>query len=126
MLIRIPPPPSANKMYRSVPGVGVLKSKAYRAWQAEVGWLLKQRPVTGFGQMLVQVKIWVPRFRKRDCDNFLKPIGDALQLYGILKNDNQIERWVVERHDDKDALVEVMPFSESASPERRIQAAGYQ
>jgi Holliday junction resolvase RusA-like endonuclease len=122
-MIRIPSPPSANKMYRNVPGVGTIKSKAYRQWQIDVGWLIKQKPVTSFGQMLVEVKIWVPRFRKRDADNFLKPIGDALQLYGIVKNDSQIERWIVERHDDKDALVEVMPFSESHSMERRVEAA---
>lgn len=85
--------------------------------------MLKQRPIMSFGQMLVQVTIWVPRKSKMDIDNASKAVLDLLQTHGIFKNDKQVERLTIERHDDKDALVEVMPFSESASPERRIEVA---
>lgn len=85
--------------------------------------MLKQRPVMSFGQMQVQVKIWVPRSNRRDVDNFAKGILDLLTKHRVYNDDRQVQRLTIERHDDKDALVEVMPYSETHSDERRIEAA---
>lgn len=122
----MPVPPSTNNLFVNITRGGRATSKRYAAWQTEAGWALKQRPVMSFGQMQVEVKIWVPRSSKRDVDNFAKGILDLLTKHRIYNDDRQVQRLVIERHDDKDALVEVMPFSESVSPERLIRAAGCQ
>lgn len=88
--------------------------------------MLKQKPIMAFGQMLVQVRIWIPRKSKMDIDNGSKAVLDLLQTHGVFRNDKQVERLTIERHDETMALVEVMPFSESASPERRMAGAGMQ
>lgn len=124
MILRLPVPPSVNNLFFNLKKGGRAPTRKYLAWQTEAGWMLKQRPVMSFGQMLVQVKIWVPRKSRMDLDNASKGILDLLQTHRIFANDKQVERLTIERHDDKDALVEVMPFSEAVSPERRIQAAG--
>lgn len=126
MILRLPVPPSTNNLFVNLTRGGRAASKRYTQWQTDAGWALKQRPVTSFGGMLVEVKIWVPRNNRRDVDNFAKGILDLLTKHRVYNDDRQVQRLVIERHDDKDALVEVMPFSESHSPERRVIAAGYQ
>lgn len=126
VLVRLPVPPSTNNLFVNLAKGGRATSKRYADWQTQAGWVLRQRPQNSFGQMQVEVKIWVPRSNRRDVDNFAKGILDLLTKHKVYNDDRQVQRLTIERHDDKEALVEVMPFSESASPERRIQAAGYQ
>jgi crossover junction endodeoxyribonuclease RusA len=126
MMVRLPTPPSTNGLFFNLRKGGRAPTRKYTAWQTEAGWMLKQKPVMSFGQMLVQVRIWIPRKSRIDIDNGSKAVLDLLQTHGIFKNDKQVERLTIERHDDKDALVEVTPYSESNSPERRVAAAGMQ
>lgn len=49
------------------------------------------------GLIIVSVTIYPPDKRKRDVDNVLKCLLDALQHAGVFENDNQISKLVVER-----------------------------
>jgi crossover junction endodeoxyribonuclease RusA len=84
-VIILPLPPSANRMWRMVRGK-VTKSPEYRAWKSEAAWSIAHQ--TG-GQPPLEhyrLDVIVPATR-RDPDNHLKAIGDALQAGGAIRND---------------------------------------
>jgi len=80
MIISLPVPPSANKMYLK----GRIKSPAYRAWEKDAGWCLKGRqPITG----PVKITITCPHNGQRDQDNHIKPTYDLLVLHNLIDSD---------------------------------------
>jgi len=86
----LPIPPSANALWFNAPGRGRVKTDEYRAWLDEAGWMLKkQRVSTIRGPVGLTVFAGLPE-RPRDLDNLIKKIGDLLQAYGIIENDNCI------------------------------------
>jgi Holliday junction resolvase RusA-like endonuclease len=87
-------PPSANAIWRSVKG-RVLKSKAYRDWLYTASWYAKTENKGRYyfyeGPLTVQLNL--PRqHAASDLDNRIKPLLDALQAGGIIKNDNLVHR----------------------------------
>jgi Holliday junction resolvase RusA-like endonuclease len=127
MLISIPSPPSANNLFFNLKGgKGRAITTTYRNWLTEAGWTLKQKRPEPFGKMLVQVALCVPNDKRRDIDNFAKPILDLLVKQQIINDDRQVERLTVERHARKDVTVSVEPFDGSISQEGRLKVAGMQ
>lgn len=90
---RLPWPPSVNAMYKRTKR-GVYLSKAARAFKAlaaemlERDWPQGTPPLTG--QLKAIVEAYPPDKRKRDGDNLLKCVYDALQAAGIVSDDTQI------------------------------------
>jgi len=85
----LPYPPSANRLWRNVPGKGTLKSAAYRAWLSEaLQSLLVQRPARVSGPYVLSVVLRAPDRRLRDLDNTIKPLNDALKQAGIIEDDH--------------------------------------
>ena len=93
MIVDLPFPPSANRLWRYVGGKP-LKSREYRAWLQEAALLIKAtvRGKTIDGPYGLTVQVGRKDNRRRDIDNFLKPIGDAIQLGGAVKDDCDCER----------------------------------
>jgi Holliday junction resolvase RusA-like endonuclease len=86
----MPYPPSANRLWRAVPGKGVLKSGHYRAWLAEALALLRaQRPGLVPGSYRLTIIATRPDLRARDLDNLAKPISDALKQAGVIEDDSK-------------------------------------
>ncbi len=85
--VTLPLPPSTNHLFATVRGRRV-KSKAYKAWLAEVAPLLVElrRPKT------LPAEIHATVFGKvnanRDLDNLMKPLGDSIVLAGVLPGDS--------------------------------------
>jgi len=50
-----------------------------------------------FGTSRVSVKLRVDLPPRMDTSAIIKAAGDAIQLSGAINDDNQIDRWVVER-----------------------------
>jgi crossover junction endodeoxyribonuclease RusA len=48
-------------------------------------------------RLLVELVACPPDRRKRDLDNLLKPLLDAMQHAGVYEDDSQIDRLVIER-----------------------------
>jgi Holliday junction resolvase RusA-like endonuclease len=89
------PPPSANRLWRSVRG-RVIKAPAYARWIGAAAWMVRTsmrgRNSALQGDLAATVKI--PRKHKgRDLDNCIKPCFDALQAGGAIENDRQIVRF---------------------------------
>jgi len=111
MLVRLPLSPTTNNLFVNVPGKGRVASQEYRKWVQTAGLTLNvaKRGQT-FGKMLVQVGIMVPRKNRGDIDNRAKAVLDLFTVCGVWDDDKQVERLTIERHDDKDLLVSVMPY----------------
>ena len=84
-------PPTVNTYYRNVGGIMKI-SRRGRDYAEHVAIALAHRATgeTMLGDLAVAVEAWYPNRRKRDLDNLLKPLLDALQKAGIFKDDSQI------------------------------------
>ncbi len=88
--IELPWPPSVNHYYRRV-GPRTLISRAGRAFRADVGRILAARRLApALGRLAVTVEVFPPDRRRRDTDNLLKSLLDAIQHGGAFPDDSQI------------------------------------
>ena len=110
-MIRLPLSPTTNNLFVNVPGKGRVASREYKSWVHAAGLMLNvaKRGET-FGKMLVQVGILIPRKNRGDIDNRAKAVLDLFTVCGVWEDDKQVERLTIERHDEKDMLISVMPY----------------
>lgn len=99
--LKLPYPPSANKYWRRV-GQRLVLSRAARQFRRRVYdlWFVQKYVFRrdGFGGAAVALKLLIhpPDRRKRDLDNLLKPICDAVAGAGLIEDDSQIRRIEIE------------------------------
>lgn len=90
--VRLPLPPSTNKLYRAVPGRGVIKSAAYRKWIDDAGYaLLEQKPKPVAGDFDLWLYVEWPDKRKRDLDNSIKATLDLLVSHQLVEDDSKCQ-----------------------------------
>ena len=95
--LNLPFPPSVNTYWRHV-GSRVLVSKKGRQYQAEVSSLLGRKKMEPLdGSLVVDIRLIPPDRRRRDVDNSLKALLDAMQFGGVYLDDSQIVRLTVEK-----------------------------
>ena len=96
--LQLPFPPSVNTYWRHV-GNRVLVSKKGRQYQTAVSKLLNRKNIkTHDGDLIVDIRLIPPDRRRRDVDNSLKALLDAMQFGGAYHDDAQIVRLTVEKH----------------------------
>jgi len=91
----LPYPPSVNALYRNVPKVGRVKTKATEAFNFQAALALAGQRANGI-KGTVNVTYEVGRFpdkRRRDVGNYEKALSDALVANGIIEDDSLIE-WI--------------------------------
>lgn len=102
--IQLPYPPSVNTYYRTFKG-RILISAPGRAYRqlilSTIGHLTRMDKIIectpiGF-DIFMHVLVYPPDKRRRDLDNILKALLDALQHGGLYKDDSQISKLVIER-----------------------------
>jgi|YNPNPStandDraft_1061719.scaffolds.fasta_scaffold00077_37 crossover junction endodeoxyribonuclease RusA len=103
LTVELPYPPSVNHYWRRV-GPRTLISRQGRAYRREVAAAVEridrvaeQIPLTG--PLSVEVLLYPPDRRRRDLDNTLKGLLDALEHAGVYLDDSLIERLSVEKRD---------------------------
>lgn len=95
--LELPYPPSTNRYWRNVNGRMVL-SRAGREYRKAVDGLWWKFLHDGGGtcqesendQLWIAIDAYPPDKRRRDLDNILKPLFDALQFSGAFSDDSQI------------------------------------
>jgi len=97
--LELPFPPSVNHYWRRV-GPRTLISREGRAFREKVCSILAAsgvRPLTGPVHLIVE--LYPPDRRRRDVDNALKSLLDALEKGGAYRNDSQIVTLTVEKQE---------------------------
>jgi len=110
IILTIPNPPSLNKLWARKGGGGRTKSREYRAWLTAAGWEVRRQAV-GMPALACRydMTLNVP-ISRRDTDNWPKPIGDLLQMAGVVTNDGNIHRLSVNPCDRRDCMVALTPL----------------
>ncbi|GJE45464.1 RusA family crossover junction endodeoxyribonuclease [Methylobacterium soli] len=92
LIVTLPYPPSANRMWRHV-GKKVLRSAEYERWRAACTSIIQaETRGRGFdGPYAMALAIGRPDRRRRDIDNLIKPVGDALVLAGAVADDSDCQ-----------------------------------
>lgn len=96
--VKLPMPPSANKLFANRPGKGRVKTKAYRTWR-------KAAVLTIFAQVRadrrlggpVDLSICVPSGMRGDLDNRLKSLIDALVASHRIDDDKYVHSILIVR-----------------------------
>lgn len=99
IVMQLPWPPSVNKMWRNVKGRAILSraGREYRQFVESQAWEQDRRAWPLKGRLRVSVTAFPPDRRKRDLDNILKSLLDALGHIGAYGDDSQIDRLLVQR-----------------------------
>ena len=92
--IDLPPPPSTNHLYAHH-GSHRYKSPQYKRWLKDVGYFLNLSP--SLDGKPYKVKILANVDRKRDIDNLVKPILDAMVRSQVVPDDRWCDYVEVER-----------------------------
>jgi crossover junction endodeoxyribonuclease RusA len=87
---RLPWPPSVNTYWRRGPNVTYLTKKA-RSFRREAIECLSGAEQFLGERLAVHLELIMPDRRKRDIDNHIKAVLDALQHAGVFCDDDQID-----------------------------------
>lgn len=111
IVLRIVAPPSANRIWRKT-RLGMRKSTEYRAWMDEAASAITEQRA---GRTLdwFSVGIDLPH-RRIDPDNNIKPLLDALQAGGAIRNDNRLRGMTVDVQDEPGEVVTVRLYPAAA------------
>ena len=97
LTIDLPYPPSVNHYWRRVGARTLisLKGRRYRDRVASILALRRVQPMTG--SLAVRVTVHPPDRRRRDLDNAMKALLDALEHGGAYEDDSQIDHLDIRR-----------------------------
>ncbi len=92
--VHLPFPPTANNLFSNIRGSrgGRVISKAYKAWRLKAALSIYQQsliPIMG----PIKVEIWLgrPSQAKRDIDNYIKALLDALVNHRLIEGDHLVQ-----------------------------------
>ena len=94
----LPFPPTVNHYWERNRNGTLRVGKAGLAFRQEVAYRCRQERIKRLhGRLSVEVAAYPPDLRKRDLDNILKALLDALKHGGAYEDDGQIDRLLVVR-----------------------------
>ena len=92
-------PPTVNHLYRTGANGRRYKTRSGRSWQNGAAEILRaawgREPYDG--DVELRVYLVASDRRKWDIDNRVKAVQDCLQAGGVLRDDRQVQRLVIER-----------------------------
>ena len=99
--LSLPYPPTVNHYWiRTHNGTGLAIGKPGRAFRERVAWAALEHPELKLGAKqwdIIIISVYPPDRRRRDLDNILKALLDALQHAGALEDDSQLDQILLVR-----------------------------
>lgn len=118
IVLNLPEPPSVNAAYANVVGKGRIKTKAYKSWETECLWMMKQAK-PGIIKGEYTVALFLSEATRKDVDNCLKPTLDLLAKVGVSEDDRRCYGAVSVKSPDVEAgkcRVAIKPKSDNQFP----------
>jgi crossover junction endodeoxyribonuclease RusA len=97
--LTLPYPPTVNHYWGQVGSKKFLGKKGKEFRQDVYICAYNARKGTLDARLHMEVYLYPPDNRKRDVDNVLKPLLDALEHAGVYENDSQIDKLCITRMD---------------------------
>ena len=116
----LPWPPTINTFYTVARNRKILSKRGRQYKKDAQIFLMKHKPSKIEGKVKVTIVANPPDRRKRDLDNILKPILDALTEYGVYDDDSDIDELTIIRSDIRkfgDIYVRVDAIQNNSSTE---------
>lgn len=89
MAISLPYPPTLNNLFKNAGARGRVKTQAYNCWLQEALLILRaQRAPKHTGSFRATIVLTRPDRRRRDIDNTVKALMDALKKGGVIEDDH--------------------------------------
>jgi Holliday junction resolvase RusA-like endonuclease len=123
IILTVPIPPSANRIWRRVPGMKGLKlSQEYQSWRETAGWAAKMQLMAQGGTIkgAFRARIEVPKSR-RDLDNWVKPLFDLCQAAGAIRDDSGATHFEIEPADRADCMIALWDLGGPELPEPKAR-----
>lgn len=111
----LPFPPSVNSYWRRNGGRYFISARGKKFRATVVAQLRALHLPTLAGRLRLVINFYPPDRRRRDLDNMLKALLDALEHGGLYNDDNQVCRLEIERKEPrpKDGAAEVWVYENS-------------
>lgn len=108
-IITVPWPPSVNHLWRRGHNGGMYLSRAGREYRLLVlaAWAEAGRPSYGDAAVCIEIEASPPDRRRRDLDNIIKAVLDALVACRCITDDQQVQELRVARVDGFRGIVTV-------------------
>ena len=97
--LKLPYPPTVNHYWGQLGSKKFLGKKGKEFREAVFLCCLNARKGTLNARLKMEVYLYPPDNRKRDIDNVLKPLLDALEHANVYENDSQIDKLCVTRRE---------------------------
>jgi crossover junction endodeoxyribonuclease RusA len=108
MVIELPWPPSVNHYWRHTKNGHYISAEGINYRETVFYSCVKHRgTLPDDARLSVRIEAFPPDKRKRDLDNVLKALLDALQKAGVYKDDSQIDFLAINRNPSKEGKVRV-------------------
>ncbi len=96
--IELPYPPTVNHYYKYVRGRVFITTRG-RKYREAVCYLIRANRLREiFYPIEMEIDWYLPDRRKRDIDNILKSLLDAMERGRLYENDSQIVKLTIEKH----------------------------
>ena len=95
--ISLPYPPTVNHYWGQLGSKKFLGKKGKEFREEVIIAVYNARQVALNGRLHMEVYLYPPDNRKRDVDNVLKPLLDALEHAKVYENDSQIDKLCITR-----------------------------
>lgn len=96
-IIKLPYPPSTNRIWRQFRGRVVLSQEAQR-YVRDVHYLVAGvKPFSKSARLEADITVHAKDKRRRDLDNCFKIVLDSLEKAGVFENDNQFDKLTISR-----------------------------
>lgn len=99
IIIHLPFPPSVNDYYKQTRAGARYLDKKVRVYRQDVAEAINEQipGLTLTDQLCVEVTLYMPDRRKRDLDNYMKGLLDALTIADVWEDDSQIDQLQIYR-----------------------------